>query len=78
MLFFFTADEITIIDYAGGADRHQLRFSYQQQTFNLNFDNNAVVARPAIPPPTTIISQSLFIISRLYISKAIKQFCFYC
>ncbi|TMO71979.1 DUF3630 domain-containing protein [Pseudoalteromonas sp. S3785] len=36
---FLHADEITIIDYAQGADRHQLRFSYQQQTFNLNFEH---------------------------------------
>ncbi|TMO67299.1 DUF3630 family protein, partial [Pseudoalteromonas aurantia] len=30
---FLHSDEITINEYSGGADRHQLRFSYQQHTF---------------------------------------------
>ncbi|GEB70694.1 hypothetical protein PC2016_2697 [Pseudoalteromonas carrageenovora] len=36
---FLHSDEITINEYSGGADRHQLRFSYQQHTFNLNFEH---------------------------------------
>jgi len=31
--------ERTINEYSAGADRHQLRFTYQQQTFNLNFEH---------------------------------------
>lgn len=36
---FLHADEITIGDFALGADRHQLRFTYQLETFNLNFEH---------------------------------------
>lgn len=36
---FLHHDEITINEYSAGADRHQLRFTYQQQTFNLNFEH---------------------------------------
>ncbi|WP_372760990.1 DUF3630 family protein [Pseudoalteromonas sp.] len=36
---FLHSDEISISEYHAGADRHQLRFSYQQQMFNLNFEH---------------------------------------
>jgi hypothetical protein len=36
---FLHSDDITISEYFAGADRHQLRFTYQQQTFSLNFEH---------------------------------------
>ena len=36
---FLHSDEITINEYSTGADRHQIRFTYQLQTFNLNFEH---------------------------------------
>lgn len=36
---FLHAPEITISEFASGADRHQCRFSYAQQNFNLNFEH---------------------------------------
>jgi hypothetical protein len=36
---FLHSDDITISEYSAGADRHQLRFTYQQQTFSLNFEH---------------------------------------
>ena len=35
---FLHSDEISINEYAAGADRHQLRFNYANHTFNLNFE----------------------------------------
>jgi hypothetical protein len=37
--FFLHSDEISISEFAAGADRHQLRFNYANHTFNLNFEH---------------------------------------
>ena len=36
---FLQADDITINEYCTGADRHQVRFSYAQHAFNLNYEH---------------------------------------
>lgn len=36
---FLHATEIRIIHFDAGADRHKMRFSYQQHHFNLNFEH---------------------------------------
>jgi len=36
---FLHSDDITLNEYSSGADRHQIRFSYDQQTFNLNYEH---------------------------------------
>ncbi|OHU89036.1 MULTISPECIES: DUF3630 family protein [Pseudoalteromonas] len=38
-IFLHHPQHIQIIEFAQGADRHQLRFSYAQQSFNLNFEH---------------------------------------
>ena len=36
---FLHSDDVTINEYSGGADRHQVRFTYNQQSFNLNYEH---------------------------------------
>lgn len=36
---FLHMPELKIAEFEAGADRHQLRFSYMQQNFNLNFEH---------------------------------------
>ncbi|MFP3425313.1 DUF3630 family protein [Pseudoalteromonas sp. SIMBA_162] len=36
---FLHSDDIAISEYSAGADRHQVRFFYSQQTFNLNYEH---------------------------------------
>lgn len=36
---FLHMPEITITEFAAGADRHQLRFNYAKHNFNLNFEH---------------------------------------
>lgn len=33
------ASEITLGEFSAGADRHQMRFTYQQHNFNLHFEH---------------------------------------
>ncbi|KPH56862.1 hypothetical protein AMS58_19525 [Pseudoalteromonas porphyrae] len=36
---FLHSSEIKIGEFEAGADRHQMRFNYEQQGFNLNFEH---------------------------------------
>ncbi|CAM2934707.1 DUF3630 family protein [Pseudoalteromonas distincta] len=36
---FLHSDDVTLNEYSAGADRHQVRFTYNQQTFNLNYEH---------------------------------------
>ncbi|MEH6732058.1 MAG: DUF3630 family protein [Pseudoalteromonas distincta] len=36
---FLHSDEVTLNEYSAGADRHQVRFTYNHQTFNLNYEH---------------------------------------
>ncbi|MEL0642697.1 DUF3630 family protein, partial [Pseudoalteromonas aliena] len=35
---FLHSDDITIIEYSAGADRHQVRFTYNHHSFYLNYE----------------------------------------
>lgn len=37
--FYLMGEEITLGDFTPGADRHQLRFSYELQTFNIHYEH---------------------------------------
>jgi hypothetical protein len=36
---FLRSNDITINEYSAGADRHQVRFTYNHHTFNLNYEH---------------------------------------
>ncbi|NMP02892.1 DUF3630 family protein [Pseudoalteromonas arctica] len=36
---FLHSDDVTLNEYSAGADRYQVRFTYNQQTFNLNYEH---------------------------------------
>ncbi|MBD1580722.1 DUF3630 family protein [Pseudoalteromonas sp. S16_S37] len=38
-IFLHFPEQIKILEYAQGADRHQLRFCYAEHNFNLNFEH---------------------------------------